>query len=184
MALLLGFVPLVVFTVLVRLSVSLALWLSFATAFTLGIRDFIETGRPRFLDAAFTASFGLMAIYDGFIEPGMSVAWIGLVPKLCLLSVSLWSLVRHEPFTLPYLQTQFSPEQLDTPLFAQSNYLLSWMWTGAFAIMAAADAATILLETVSPLILAAVGLATFVAALTFTWQYGVYISRRLAKASR
>ncbi len=184
MALLLGFAPLLVFTILAPLAVSVALWLSFATAFTLGIRDFIETGKPRILDIAFMAIFGLLAIYDGFIAPGMTLAWIGLVPKLGLLGVSLWSLARREPFTTPYFQNQFLPEQRDMSLFARSNYRLTWVWTAAFAIMAATDAATIFLHTASPLELAAVGLAAFAGALTFTWQYGVYISRRLGKAPR
>jgi len=183
-ALLLGFAPLIVFTVLVRFSVSLALWLAFATAFAVGMRDFADTGRPRVLDVAFTASFGLLAVYDGFIAPGMTIYWVGLVPKLGLLGVSLWSLWRREPFTVPYVQTQVSPDRWDRPLFARSNYMLTWVWAGAFAIMAAADAATIVLHTVSPILLAAAGLVAFVGALTFTWQFGVYISRRLGDAPR
>jgi hypothetical protein len=183
-ALLLGFAPLIVFYVFVRLSVSLALWLALATAFTLGIRDFVDTGTPRVLDVAFTACFGILALYDGFIEPGMSVPWVGLVLKLSLLGVSLWSLAKRQPFAAPYVRAQIAQAQWESPLFAQSNYLLTWVWALAFAMMAAADAVTIFVPTASPIWLATLGLAAFVGALTFTWQFGVYISRRLGKAPR
>ena len=184
MAVLVGFAPLIVFYVLVQLSVSLALWLAFATAFTLGIRDFVETGTPRLLDVAFAACFGLLAVYDGFIEPGMTVPWIGLTLKLGVLGVALWSLLQRAPFTLPYLRTEVFAAQRETPVFLRLNYVLAGVWTAALAIMAGTDAVTIFLHTISAFWLAVAGLVAFVAALIFTWQFGVYISRRLGQAPR
>ena len=184
MAVLLGFAPLMVFYVFVQISVSLALWLAFATAFTLGIRDFVETGTPRLLDIAFATCFGLLAVYDGFIEPGMTIPWVGLTLKLGVLSVALWSLAQREPFTLPYLRTEVVAAQRDTPVFLRLNYILAGVWTGALAVMAGADAVTIFLHTISAFWLAATGLVAFAGALTFTWQFGANISRRLGQAPR
>ncbi len=184
MAVLLGFAPLIVFYVFVQISVNLALWLAFATAFTLGIRDFIETGTPRVLDAAFATCLGLLAVYNGFIEPGMTISWVGLMLKLSLLGVVLWSLAQREPFTLPYLRTEVFAAQWDTPAFLRVNYILAWVWTGALAIMAGADAVTIFFHTISAFWLAVAGLVAFLTALIFTWQFGVYISRRLGQAPR
>ncbi|MEJ1969273.1 MAG: hypothetical protein WDN03_11675 [Rhizomicrobium sp.] len=52
MNLVLGFVPFILFAVLMRLSTDLALWIAFAAAFTLGMRSFLDTRVLKTLDAA------------------------------------------------------------------------------------------------------------------------------------
>jgi len=177
--LLLGFLPLVVFFVLVRLSVSLALWIAFSVAFTLGMRNFVETGVLRHLDITFTVLFGLLALYGGFIHPGMSISWVGLVLELALLAVAIWSLLARQPITGQYIRAQVSPEYWATPLVGRTIYALTLAWTAAFAVMAAADAATIFEPTISANLMAVVGLAALAGALTFTWQSSVTLGRRL-----
>ena len=179
MTLLLGFLPLVVFVVLVRLSVSLALWIAFSVAFTLGIRNFVETGVLRHLDVTFTLLFGLLAIYAGFIHPGMSISWVGLVLELVLLVVALWSLLARRPLAGQYVHAEVPPEHWATPLVGRTTYALTLAWMVAFAVMAAADAATIFIHTISASLMAVVGLAALAGALTFTWQSSVTLGRRL-----
>jgi hypothetical protein len=179
--LLLGFAPLVVFCLLVRLSVSLALWIALATAFALLTRSFVETGVLRLFDAGNTMLLGLLAIYAGFIERGISISSVGMILELGLLGVAVWSLVVRRPFTEQYSRGQFSPAQRDNPLLVRMNYLLTWVWIATFAIMAAADAAAAFLPILTVNRTFGVGLAALVGALTFTWQSGVYIGRRLGK---
>ena len=47
---LLGFAPFILFALLSRLSADLALWMAFAAAFVVTIRDFVERPALRLLD--------------------------------------------------------------------------------------------------------------------------------------
>jgi len=176
--LLLGFLPLVAFSLLEGISVSLALWLSLGLAFTLGMRAFLETGRLRRLDVAFVVLFAGLALYDGFVEPGMATGWVELVLHAGLFAVAAWSLATRRPFTGPYVNARDWPEDRDTPMVLRKNMLLSGVWTATFAVMAGADAVTIFLHIASPVILAAAGLAVLAGALTFTWQTETGLGRR------
>jgi hypothetical protein len=180
-ALLIGFAPFVVFCIVARLSLNLALWIAFATSFSLGLRSFFETGVLRLFDAGGTALFGLLALYVGFIQPGMELPRVGMVLEIGLLGIAAWSLAKHKPFTLEYAGAQISPEHWDTLAFVRANYRLTWAWAATFAFMAAADAETLFLHTVAPNMAAAIGLAALAGALIYTWQSGVQIGRRFDK---
>jgi len=78
-AMLLGFAPIIVFTMLTNLSQDLALWASFAAAFAVGIRDFAQERVVRLLDIGSTVIFGLLALYAGFIQPGLTIQMTRLV---------------------------------------------------------------------------------------------------------
>src|SRR5690242_16568667 len=108
MNLALGFVPFILFAVLMRLSTDLALWVAFAAAFTLGMRSFLDTRVLKTLDAGNTALFGLLALYKGFIQPSLSFGALLLAVDGGLLAIILASIVLHEPFTLQYAREQVS----------------------------------------------------------------------------
>lgn len=181
MTLLIGFAPLAVYLLLARLSVSLALWLAFAASFSLGVRPFLESGMPRLFDAASTALFGLLALYDGFVDPGMRIGWIGMILETGLMLTALYSLLAKAPFTARYALAQTLYEYREAPFFIRTNYLLSAVWAGAFAIMAATDALAVFVHTLPASLLAVVGLAAFAGALTFSWYTGVALGRRIGR---
>src|ERR1700743_901807 len=64
-SLLLGLAPLGAFVLLLGPSVSMALWAAFAAAFTLGLKDFLDTGRIRPFDAVNVALFAAGALGAG-----------------------------------------------------------------------------------------------------------------------
>jgi len=66
-----GFAPFILFTILSRLSVDLALWIAFATAFVVTIRDFVESPSLRLLDAGSLVLFALLALGRGFLDPNL-----------------------------------------------------------------------------------------------------------------
>ena len=68
MTLLFGFAPFILFALLSRLSADLALWLAFAAAFVVTIRDFVESPSLRLLDGTSLALFGLLALGRGFVD--------------------------------------------------------------------------------------------------------------------
>ena len=141
MGLLLGFAPLIVFSILTGLSVDLALWASFAVAFVLAIRDFAQTRILRSLDVGSTLLFGLLAIYTGFIQPSLSVQAVRLVVDGGFLVVCGASVLGGTPFTLAYVREQVSKELRRTRDFLRSHQIVSAAWLLAFAAMSAVDAA-------------------------------------------
>ncbi|HKY17368.1 MAG TPA: hypothetical protein VJL82_00440, partial [Rhizomicrobium sp.] len=68
MNLIMGFAPFILFTALSRLSVDLALWVAFAAAFVVTIRDFVESPSLRLLDAGSLALFALLALGRSFLD--------------------------------------------------------------------------------------------------------------------
>ena len=176
-SLLLGLAPLVIYSVFAPLSVSLALWLALATAFVFAMRTFVEAGILRLLDGTGVVLFGALALFDGFLEPGFSLAGLSLIVEASLLLMALWSLAIRRPFTAQYIIVP----QASGPVVDRANMTLAAAWAAALAVMAGADAATSFVHRISPGWFAEVGLAALAGALTFTWQYGVYIGRRLGK---
>ena len=74
MTLVLGFAPFILFALLSRLSADLALWIAFAAAFVVTIRDFVERPALRLLDGTSLALFGLLALARGFVTPELTSA--------------------------------------------------------------------------------------------------------------
>ncbi len=171
MNLVLGFVPFILFDVLMRLSVDLGLWAAFAAAFTLGMRSFLDTRVLKTLDGGNTVLFGMLALYKGFIQPGLAYGVVLLAVDGGLLAIVIASLVLHEPFTLQYAREQVSPEQWEAPSFLRANYVVTGVWTAALAIMTIVDVAALLVPVVSTTEAAVTGLVALALALTFSLRY-------------
>ncbi len=183
MTLVLGFAPFVLFAVLMRLSVSLALWVAFATAFTLALRSFVETRVLKTLDVGSTMLFGLLALFVSFIPPDVTLSAVRLIVDGGMLTIALVSILLRQPFTLQYAREQVPRALWGAPLFLRTNYIISAVWAAAFAIMTAADAAATFIPQVSLTRAVAAGLVALAAALTFTLQYPIYVRRQLGRTS-
>jgi hypothetical protein len=172
---LLAFAPAFVYFVVAPVSVSLALWLAFAATFAAATKTFVESGRIRLFDAAGFVLFGLLALYDALFQVATTGKDISLVLEAGYLAAALWSMGAAQPFTAQY---GLIPRQHDPELFWRANTMLSAVWATTFGFMAAADAATTILHRLSPLWGTGFGLAAFALALTFTWQFRLYMGRR------
>jgi hypothetical protein len=171
MGILLGFAPFILFSLLTGLSVSLALWVAFAAAFAIGIRDFLHAKTLRVLDAGCLALFALLAIYAGFIQPGLNVQAVRMIADVGLLLLAVVSMAMRNPFTLQYAREDVPGELRETPQFVRANYILTAAWALAFAIMGAADAYATF-DRRFPLSLdVAAGLAALALAIVFTLRY-------------
>jgi hypothetical protein len=182
MGILLGFAPFIVFALLTNISVSLALWVAFATAFAIGIRDFAHTRLLRVLDVGSTVLFGLLALYAGFIQPSLSLQAVRLVVDCGLLLIAATSMAIRNPFTLQYAREQTPQEFWNTPVFIRTNYIITAVWTLAFLATTAADA-TATFNKKFPLSLdIGVGLAALALAVIFTARYPVLVRARVQRA--
>jgi len=177
MNLVLGFVPFILFAVFMPLSDDLAVWIAFAAAFGLGMRSFLDTRVLKTLDAGNTVLFGLLALYKGFIQPGLSFGALLLAVDGGLLTIMLASLILHEPFTLQYAREQVAKEHWQSPAFLRTNYVVTGVWVAALAIMTAADAMAAFSPLVSVTAAVAAGLVALAAALTFSLRYPAYVRR-------
>ncbi|HUO90914.1 MAG TPA: hypothetical protein VMU08_17205 [Rhizomicrobium sp.] len=178
MNLVLGFVPFILFVVLMRLSTDLALWVAFAAAFTLGMRSFLDTRVLKTLDGGNTALFGLLALYKGFIQPSLSFGMLLLLVDGGLLAIMVASLLLHEPFTLQYAREQVAPDEWQSPSFLRANYVVTGVWVAALAFMTAADAAATFASQISVTTAVAAGLVALAAALTFSLRYPAHLRNR------
>jgi len=181
MNLVLGFVPFILFAVLMGLSPDMALWVAFAAAFTLGMRSFLDTRVLKTLDAGNTVLFGLLALYKGFAQPSLSYGAVLLAVDGGLLVIVVASLLLHEPFTLQYAREQVAPEQWSTQMFLRTNYVVTGVWVSALLVMTAADVAATLISAISVTAAAAGGLVALAAALTFSLRYPAYLRGRSAQ---
>lgn len=174
----LAFLPSAVYYVMAPLSVSLALWLAFAGAFAVGLRYFGATGSVRVFDAAGLVLFGVMALYDGFVEPETAVAPTSLVIAGGLLLAILWSMAVRKPFTTQYrwLNAVHEPS-----FIIGAHTLLTALWASIYASLVAIDCLTVVYHLLSAAWASVLDLVLFGAMLTFTWQSGLYIDKRRGK---
>jgi hypothetical protein len=174
-----GFAPFILFTVLSRLSVDLALWVAFAAAFVITIRDFVESPSLRLLDAGSLTLFALLALGRGFLDPNLSLAAARFAAALSLFLLLGLPLALKRPFSVDY--ARLDPREAGWPpeLFLKVNYLVSGVWTGAFAAMMVADGA-VAFDTGLPLYGSiAISLIALTGAVTFTLRYPALAAKRL-----
>lgn len=171
----LAFLPSLIYFVMAPLSVSLALWLAFAAAFAVGIRAFGASRSVRVFDACGLVLFGALALYTGFVEPDFGPAKAGLVVEIGLLAAILWSMATRQPFTAQYhwLKAEHEPRTA-----ARAHILLTAIWATCYAAAAAVSALSVVMHRLSSGWAGVLSLLAFVAALTFTWQFGTYIDKR------
>jgi hypothetical protein len=174
-----GFAPFILFTLLSRLSPDLALWVAFAAAFVVTIRDFVESPSLRLLDAGSLVLFALMALGRGFLDPNLSLVEVRFIVDTSLLLLLGLPLAMKRPFSVDY--ARLDPREAGWPptLFLRVNNLVSAVWVSAFAAMAAADGA-VTLDMGLPLYASiAVSLIALAAAVTFTLRYPALAAKRL-----
>jgi len=178
MGILLGFAPFIVFALLTSVSVSLGLWLAFAAAFVITIRDFVESPTLRLLDAGSVTLFGFMALFTGFIAPSLTLQSVRLVVDAGFLGMALVSLGLRRPVTLDYGHEHLPKEIWSTPAFLRANYILTGAWAVAFTIMTATDMAGTVFAQIPLSLDIAVGFAALGLAIAFTVRYPATLAGR------
>jgi hypothetical protein len=183
MNLVVGFAPFILFTLLSRLSADLALWIAFAAAFVVTIRDFVESPSLRLLDAGSLILFALLALVRGFLDPNLSLAAVRFVTDISLFVLLAAPLALGRPFSVDY--ARLDPKEAGWPpqLFLRVNYLVSAAWIAAFAAMGIADGA-VTFDPHLPLYASiAVSVLALAGAVTFTLRYPAHAAKTLPPAA-
>jgi hypothetical protein len=178
MNLVVGFAPFILFALLSRLSADLALWVAFAAAFVVTIRDFVESPSLRLLDVGSLVLFGLLALVRGFLDPNLSLAAVRFIAALALFLMLAVPLALKRPFSVDY--ARLDPKEVGWPpeLFLRVNYLVSGAWVAAFAVMALADGAVTFSPELPLYASVAVSVVALAAAVTFTLRYPTLAAKR------
>ena len=184
MNLIVGFAPFILFTILSRLSVDLGLWVAFAAAFVVTIRDFVESPSLRLLDAGSFLLFALLALGRGFLDPNLSLAVVRFIASLSLLLLLGLPLALGRPFSVDY--ARLDPREADWPpqLFLTVNYVVSAVWAACFAVMAAADGA-VAFDADLPLYGSiAASVLMLAGAVTFTLRYPAHAAKKATSSGQ
>lgn len=184
LAMLSGFFPVVMFVLFSNISQDLALWAGFAAAFALLIRDFAHERRLRLLDTGSTILFGLLALYAGFVQPGITIEMTRLVVDAGFFVLAFVSIALRNPLTVQYAREQIAEELWRTRRFVVSNYGLTAFWMFVFAGMTATDALSNIHKNLPPTFDAAICLVLIVLAAGLTARYPAYLYSHLAVTRR
>ena len=129
----------------------------------------------RLLDAGSTILFGLLALYAGFIQPGITIEMTRLVVDAGFLVLAFASIALRNPLTVQYAREQIAEEFWRTRRFVISNYGLTAFWMFAFAAMAAMDALSNIHKNLPLSFDAAICLVLIVLAVGLTARYPAYL---------
>lgn len=97
----------------------------------------------KMLGAGCVVVFAGLGVYVALVDPALSTSAIKLATDVGVLSISLASLIVRKPFVLQYALEAVDAETAKLPGFMQATYVITWAWTGAFALMIVGNALTI-----------------------------------------
>lgn len=132
----------------------------------------ILAAKPRrvgILNAAMIVFFVAMGAF-ALIRPDSGLQeWAGTISTAWIAGVSALSILIGHPFTLDFSQDDVTPEIAQSKLFLDINRTIAWVWTGAFAVMAASRSIAIAAGT--PWLATALTVLVLVGAIKFTKSY-------------
>jgi hypothetical protein len=149
MAILLAFAPFFVYLVVGRIfGVTAGLVAATCTSVALLVYDtLIKKKSAKILEMGTAVLFAGLAAYALFAGAAWSIPAVRLRVDGGLLLVVLVSIAVRRPFTLQHAREQVAREAWETPEFVRTNYIITAVWGGAFAVMVAADLVMLYIPT-------------------------------------
>ena len=176
MALFLILAPFATFATLVLLApVKLSLAAAAAVGMGLVGWDLFKGRSIKMLAAGSMVLFGALSGYHLLARDELSPVAIRLIADTGFLAIAFGSIAIRKPFTLQYAREMVEAELHDKPSFIKTNYVLTWVWTGALVLMLAADILSIYLPSMPLWACAAVAFAARNSATYFTQWYPKHV---------
>ncbi len=140
MTLFLILLPFAAFTLLMLVaSPAISLFAAAAIVLALMTRDLMAGRSLKMLAAGSAVIFLVIGGYIALIDPHLSAMSVRIAVDVGILAIGLVSLVMRAPFTLQYAREIVDAETAQFPSFRRVNYILTFAWTGAFALMLMAN---------------------------------------------
>ncbi|HUQ62768.1 MAG TPA: hypothetical protein VM121_03325 [Acidimicrobiales bacterium] len=139
-----GLAPWIVFSLLAgpqRLEESVLLAL--LTAVILFVLNLLEGETFKALalsDIIFFAGLAIVVALAGEDELAWLEVWANEISNVAFVVIAAGSILLRKPFTLPYARDKVDPSQWNEPEFIHTNYVIAWVWTGAFTVAAISGA--------------------------------------------
>ena len=104
----------------------------------------IWNGRSiKILSAGSVLTFATVGIHVTLIDPAFSASAVRFAVDTGIFLVTLFSILIRYPFTLQYALETTDAETAKQPGFIRANYIITWAWAAAAALMMIGNAATI-----------------------------------------
>jgi hypothetical protein len=167
--------PFATFTMLMLVSsAALSLFAGAAVAAAIIGYEFFRGRSLKMLAAGAVIMFASLGCYITLINGDWSASEVRLAVDIGTLAIALGSIALRLPFTLQYAREAVDAETMKLPGFLRANYIISWAWTGAFALMLLANLLTVYMPSLPFWVALAIGLAARNSALYFTKWYPQY----------
>ena len=171
--------PFAVFFALMRLHSPIAGLLgALATSLLLCARMGWRRESVKVLEVGSLIVFAALTAYTLLAAPRWTVATVRLAVDVGLFGIALVSLLIGRPFTLQYARERVPEPVWGLPVFLVTNRIITGVWTTAFAVLVAADAAAEWLPAVPIWIDVAASVAAFAGAVWFSSWYPGRVQRR------
>jgi len=138
---LVGLAPWIVYSLIEgggRLEESSAI--AFGIALTVVLLGILRGNKPKLLEWTDTIFFAALAIVVAVADDDTHAwleRWSGEVANIALVLIAVGSILLRDPFTLAYAKEKAPRELWNNPFFLRTNYVITWVWAGAFIIEAA-----------------------------------------------
>lgn len=140
MAIFLSLAPFGAFSLLLLLTTAATSASAAAAVAVLAIGYDIVRGHTIKIFAAGTVlMFGAMAVYFSATGNTWSDLGVRIAVDLGVIIIALFSLAIRIPFTLQYARESVDAETRALPAFVTANYVMTWVWTAAAALMLVAN---------------------------------------------
>ena len=97
----------------------------------------------KMLGAGSVATFSAVGLYVALVDPELGDSVVRFAVDTGIFLVSLFSILIRYPFTLQYALEVVDAETARLPGFVRSNYVITWAWTAAMALMMVGNVAMI-----------------------------------------
>ena len=113
----------------------------------INLADHVRGRSPKAIGLVSTAMLSALASYFVLGETEWRRVEISLLFDLGIFAVALISIALRRPFTLQYARETTDAAIQADPGFLQINYVLTWVWAAAMALMTAVDVLSIYLPS-------------------------------------
>jgi hypothetical protein len=106
-----------------------------------------------------------------FVDLNRYWIWVRISSSLFLALVAFFSIVFKKPFTLQFAREQVDKKVWQFPEFIRVNYVISWVWCGAFFLQLVIPATRVFGFSPPKMLGSAFSIIVFFAALIFCKRY-------------
>ncbi|MCX7307844.1 MAG: hypothetical protein NTZ72_07790 [Afipia sp.] len=172
MAMFFTLAPFGTFAALTMLStVQISLAASAAVAFAVFGWDVVRGRSVKMLATGAFVLFAALLAYHQVADKALSPTEVRIAVDCGMLTIALTSLAIRFPFTLQYAREAVEPEIHQQPRFIRTSYILTWVWSGAIALMLIADIVAVYWPSIPVWTCAAIVFAARNSASLFTQWY-------------